>query len=727
MPQRKVSTSQFVDQVRRGTSDTVLMNQFGLSRRQLDALFEKLLDRGRLEPSDLEGREAGVFEATVEMAGSCPYCGAPKLGPSETCPECGFEWKKKPVMPAYSSDVDSVEAQLSARIDEKMGTKDSLDVDPTLTISQVDLNFGGGPTPPPPVGGDETTSVEAMLSARIDETVGTTDSTVADDSPGSVSYAPPPEDKPPPADTAHIDDSYSGLIPSADPNEPEPWDFLVKPKEEKPKPPEIPPLSEIGEALEAAGAREKKKSRKTKASGSRFKRIGLLAAVLVFVAMISLGAVGVMTGALVVPEGLWPFGTAPAKRVASTSLPHKRVPARTSAAPSDPSPLKMSPKEKKPFQPIQKETEPLPAPTPEQTRSPFDKPTALPEPETPTAAVSKSESVSKPINKAEATSKPSSPAVRQTASQETPKPEAESKPTMAPGGDGRSLEDGPEEPTETTFPLKPSAETSKPARAEQIARADESASEHGPDSPVPVPESSSETIVPETESTPSGNGVLASSITAEAKEQPEPTESIEPQTPSRPKIDLEKPPRVASLKPGSEPSVQRHDVSVTGPVDTEHRPEIPTSDRSASQSVTARLLAAIRGNDVSSVKKMIDRGADVNAAGPGGELPLAAAVMTGDLDMIKVMVASGAAVDARDDEGNTALMLAAGKGDIKVIEYLLTQGADPNLKNRKGINALGWAYSPRYPSSVSLKVRRRVVRLLKQFGSVPTGALLIRR
>jgi hypothetical protein len=703
------------------------MNQFGLSRRQLDALFEKLLDRGRLEPSDLEGREAGVFEATVEMAGSCPYCGAPKLGPSETCPECGFEWKKKPVMPASDSDVSSVEAQLSARIDEKMGTKDSLDVDPTLTISQVDLNFGGGPTPPPPVGGDETTSVEAMLSARIDETVGTTDSTVADDSPGSVSYARPPEDEPPPADTAHIDESYSGLIPSADPNEPQPWDFLVKPKEEKPKPPEIPPLSEIGEALEAAGAREKKKGRKTKASGSRFKRIGLLAAVLVFVAMISLGAVGVMTGDLEVPEGLWPFGAERTKRVASASLPHKRVPARTSAASSDPSPLKMSPKETKPFQPIQKETEPLPAPTPEQTRSPLDKPTDASATELHTTAVSEPEEVSKPPVEAEPTSLPSPPAIRQTTSQEAPKLETESKLTITADTKTVSSEAKPEEPSDTTFPLRPSAETMKPARAEPIGPEDESTSGRDPDSSLPVPESSSNTTTPETESTPEHNGGPASSIAAESKEQPEPTESILPPTPKQPKIDLEKPPRVARLKPRSEPSVKRNDVSVTGPIDTEHRPETPASDTSTSQSETARLLAAVRGNDVLSVKKMIDRGADVNAAGPDGELPLAAAVMTGDLDMIKVMVASGAVVDARDDEGNTALMLAAGKGDIKIIEYLLTQGADPNLKNQKGINALGWAYSPRYPSSVSLKVRRRVVRLLKQFGSVPTGALLIQR
>ncbi|GEM_PF-699814 len=83
----QVHSDGFVKDVRAGLTDDDLRRKYRLSAKQYQNLLEQLLDSGKLEQSDLEDHRT-VYEATVELASTCPECGALKLVDSETCPHC---------------------------------------------------------------------------------------------------------------------------------------------------------------------------------------------------------------------------------------------------------------------------------------------------------------------------------------------------------------------------------------------------------------------------------------------------------------------------------------------------------------------------------------------------------------------------------------------------------------------------------------------------------------
>lgn len=79
----------------------------------------------------------------------------------------------------------------------------------------------------------------------------------------------------------------------------------------------------------------------------------------------------------------------------------------------------------------------------------------------------------------------------------------------------------------------------------------------------------------------------------------------------------------------------------------------------------------------------------VTAADPNVEL--LAAASRGDLESVKKLVDRGADVNARDPMKNTPLMLAAMGGHTDTAAFLLEKGADPALKQVGGMTAAHWA------------------------------------
>jgi ankyrin repeat protein len=93
------------------------------------------------------------------------------------------------------------------------------------------------------------------------------------------------------------------------------------------------------------------------------------------------------------------------------------------------------------------------------------------------------------------------------------------------------------------------------------------------------------------------------------------------------------------------------------------------------KNINEKLLEAVRLNKIEEVKKLIEKGADVNVV---------------------------------DEYGATALYWASYKGHSEIVKMLIEAGADVNVVNKYGITALHWA---------SYKGHSEIVKMLKEAGA----------
>jgi len=113
------------------------------------------------------------------------------------------------------------------------------------------------------------------------------------------------------------------------------------------------------------------------------------------------------------------------------------------------------------------------------------------------------------------------------------------------------------------------------------------------------------------------------------------------------------------------------------------------------------LYRAVRAIDLSSVKMLVEAGADPSVALTDGSTPLMAAAGLGaprggdeevteagdrndPVDVMKVLVEKGANVNAANDAGMTPMHYAVQRGVDRIIEYLASKGARFDTKNKQG-------------------------------------------
>lgn len=99
------------------------------------------------------------------------------------------------------------------------------------------------------------------------------------------------------------------------------------------------------------------------------------------------------------------------------------------------------------------------------------------------------------------------------------------------------------------------------------------------------------------------------------------------------------------------------------------------------------MMAALKGH-VDLVKKLIERGADVNKT---GWAPLHYAATSGQLAIMELLLDESAYIDAESPNGTTPLMMAAQYGTPSAVKLLLDAGADPTLRNQLGLSAIDFA------------------------------------
>jgi len=145
------------------------------------------------------------------------------------------------------------------------------------------------------------------------------------------------------------------------------------------------------------------------------------------------------------------------------------------------------------------------------------------------------------------------------------------------------------------------------------------------------------------------------------------------------------------------------------------------------------LASAALTGDMSAVRSLLDKGADVNAKWREGGTALMAAAVIGHADVMRVLLERGADVNSRNNEGHTALMLAienvsdadairrlvalnpranpdslggAPQPTVTIVRVLLDGGADVNAATNEGDTALMYAVSMGDPEIVRALIEK---------------------
>ena len=101
------------------------------------------------------------------------------------------------------------------------------------------------------------------------------------------------------------------------------------------------------------------------------------------------------------------------------------------------------------------------------------------------------------------------------------------------------------------------------------------------------------------------------------------------------------------------------------------------------------------------VDALLRAGANAKAANRNGATPLAMAALYGNPRIVESLIKAGADANGRGTSNETMLMLAARNGNPQVIKLLVAAGADVNAKESvRGTTALMWAAEQRHPDAV---------------------------
>ncbi len=101
-----------------------------------------------------------------------------------------------------------------------------------------------------------------------------------------------------------------------------------------------------------------------------------------------------------------------------------------------------------------------------------------------------------------------------------------------------------------------------------------------------------------------------------------------------------------------------------------------------------KMANAGRSNDV---RKLLERGAKIDARDSIGYTPVFYAILSYDLPTLQVMIEKGIDPNAENADGTSLLIVAVTTMNIPAVQELLKAGADPLIKNKSGMNAKEYA------------------------------------
>ena len=119
------------------------------------------------------------------------------------------------------------------------------------------------------------------------------------------------------------------------------------------------------------------------------------------------------------------------------------------------------------------------------------------------------------------------------------------------------------------------------------------------------------------------------------------------------------------------------------------RPEIELNAQGASGVTVLMQYVGLNNEDM--VRKVLDRGANVELQDSDGDTALHRAAQSGNVKILELLLAKGAKPDVKNKVGGTPLMWAAVFGHHEAARTLLEKGADRSLKDNQGRTASDWA------------------------------------
>jgi len=142
------------------------------------------------------------------------------------------------------------------------------------------------------------------------------------------------------------------------------------------------------------------------------------------------------------------------------------------------------------------------------------------------------------------------------------------------------------------------------------------------------------------------------------------------------------------------------------PIRKKHPKKLP--DSNVRGRLNSELLKAARSRDVEKVKKLIDKGADIEARNEDGWTPLIIASNYGYSEIVRVLIENGADANMKDERSKeTALMFAVFHNLIDIVEMLIVDGkADVNIGNMIGCTPLMSAAMGGYTHLAKMLIER---------------------
>ena len=141
-----------------------------------------------------------------------------------------------------------------------------------------------------------------------------------------------------------------------------------------------------------------------------------------------------------------------------------------------------------------------------------------------------------------------------------------------------------------------------------------------------------------------------------------------------------------AARPAPSPGVDRRTTGSDGPSAPASPRRTPRLDAQAD--LDQKLLAAAWAGDVARARRLVRRGADVNAKDATQQSAYLISTSEGHLDLLRLTLRHGARIDDKDSWDGTGLIRAAERGHALVVGELLRAGIDRNHVNRIGYQAI---------------------------------------